>query len=105
MDFDVILELLFKKVNLDVILLIMGFAQGAKLSGVPDRAIPAIVTLLGIGAAFIFNPPIGMTQAMSAFYYAGVADLFYTLVWVTLMNKINLAEMVANLLTGWKPKS
>lgn len=102
--FSSLFDLLFKKINVDVILLIMGFAQAMKISGVPDRVIPGVVTLLGVGAAFIFNPPRGMTQAMSAVYYAGTADLFYTIVWVTLMNKINLFESIGDLLLKWKDR-
>ncbi len=107
MDFDVIFDSLFKMVDLAIILAIMGISQAFK-SIVQDRYMPVVVTLLGIGAAFIMTPATHNWRlwAMAAIYYAGAADLFYTFVWQTILNKdkVNLFEMVANLLTKIGPK-
>ena len=104
MDFDVF-DSLFKMVDLAVILAIMGLSQAVK-TVVPDRFMPVAVAMLGIVAAFIMTPATHNWRlwAMAAIYYAGAADLFYTFVWQTLLNKVNLMEMVANLILKWKSK-
>ena len=125
MDFD-IFDILFTKVDIAVILAIMGLSYGIKSllvfivrcfyrgSPVPtqeiqegvERFMPTVVMFLGVGAAFIITPATHNWRlwAMAAIYYAGAADLFYTFVWQTILNRINLIEIVSNLLLKWKER-
>ena len=104
MDFD-IFDSLFKLVDIPIVLAIMGLTQGFKVF-IPERFMPVVVTLLGVLAAFIVTPATHNWRvwAIAAIYYAGAADLFYTFVWQTILNKVNLMEMVANILLKFKPK-
>lgn len=98
---------LFETVDFKTILVIMGLAQAAKWSGAPERSLPIIVTFCGAAAGYL-KTPAGESWRIwlwNAVYYAGAADLFFTVIWQTLLNKVNLLDRIADLIVKVKSKN
>lgn len=103
MDFETWLEQLFSGVNMGLILAIMGISVGLETI-VPKRFTPLVVLLFGLVAGFVITPVTENWRlwAIASIFYAGGASVFYSFVWTTILNKINLLEFVSDLLLKWK---
>ena len=105
--FDTIFDTLFNKLDMQAIAAIIGICyaiqktlEGLKLE-LADRFMPLAPLGMGVLVAFYRADE---DWELWAIYYAGGASVAYNILWTTVLNKVNLAEMVANLLLRWKEK-
>lgn len=103
MDFETWLEELFSAVNMGIILAIMGISLGLETI-VPKRFTPLVVVVFGVGTGFVMTPATENWRlwVIASILYAGGASVFYSFVWTTILNKINLLEFVSDMLLKWK---
>lgn len=103
MDFETGIDQLFNAVNMGIILAIMGISVGLETI-VPKRFTPLVVVFLGVVAGFVMTPVTENWRlwAIASILYAGGASVFYSFVWTTILNKINLLEFVRDMLLKWK---
>ena len=106
--FSYLFDLLFQKLDMQAIAAIIGICYAIQLTlkradlVVIDRFMPLAPLALGGLMAFYRTEE---DWELWAIYYAGGASFAYNVLWTTMLNKVNLIEMVANILTRWKPKS
>ena len=105
MDFESWLEQLFTALNMGIILAIMGISVSLEAI-IPKRFTPLIVGVLGIGAGFVMTPATENWRlwVIASILYAGGASVFYSFVWTTILNKINVLEFVSDLIVKFKNK-
>ena len=105
--FSTLFELLFNKLDVAAIAAIIGICYGIQKTlerlnwTLVDRFMP--LAPLGLGALVAFYRA-DEDWELWAIYYAGGASVAYNILWTTLLNKVKLAEMVANALLWWREK-
>ena len=103
--FSSLFDLLFQKLDTHAIAAIIGICwaiQQVLLRSnwiVADRFMPLAPLLLGALVAFYRADT---DWELWAIYYAGGASVAYNVLWTTLLNKVNLMEIAANLLVKLK---
>mgnify|MGYP001561732500 CR=1 FL=1 len=98
MDFETVFDLLFNKLDMQAIAAIIGICYAIQKAGVPERWMPLVPCLFGVLVAF-YRANGGKDWELWAIYYAGAASVAYNVLWTTLLNKINIFDMAANILT------